>query len=54
MVRLKGSLAPLKLYIFKISIPYGAIKSEGWKLCLLRKLDISIPYGAIKRHKKTA
>jgi len=37
-----------KIENFKISIPYGAIKSWGseWDLELLE--EISIPYGAIK------
>jgi len=49
MVRLKGRR--IKRFIYakeKISIPYGAIKSQLTELFCSFSWNISIPYGAIK------
>ena len=48
MVRLKGSWRALWWWFFRVSIPYGSIKShKEWRYGLL--FPVSIPYGSIKR-----
>jgi len=48
MVRLKDELQIVAERVFRISIPYGAIKREPCNRTWLPAI-ISIPYGAIKR-----
>ena len=50
MVRLKVSKSILINTFNKISIPYGAIKSNDADVLNLFTAWISIPYGAIKRN----
>jgi len=49
MVRLKVKQIENKKSNFKISIPYGAIKSNNYIKLYNADCMISIPYGAIKR-----
>ena len=49
MVRLKDNSTRGGKKSSRISIPYGAIKSNSAMKTILRYSKISIPYGAIKR-----
>ena len=52
MVRLKGHCVEVSFYSYRISIPYGAIKSSLRSATVTLREQISIPYGAIKSQER--